>query len=149
MFTCHTFEWELSGDSFSSNFVCVDHGHLCSCLPQGMSECSAYPLTSTRYVSHLSIKTQPIKDGAPLDSTENLIIGYFTLTNRNKISRRDQWEWWYNKARLSSVSTGWTGFYPNSTCVLVHSEATETRQITLMPSLRGIMTFKQDRHGLH
>ena len=79
-----TFKCEFCGHCFSSSLVQVYNSHLRTGLTQSVSKCSAYALPSTCYVGHLSIKTHPLEDGAPLDPTENLIICYFTLTTETR-----------------------------------------------------------------
>lgn len=84
--TWRTFKKQLFRHYLRFHSVQVYHGHLRTGLPQGVSERSAYTLTSTRHIGHLSVKAHPIEDGAPLDPAENLVIQYFTLRNGNEMS---------------------------------------------------------------
>ncbi len=86
-----TFKKQFFSHCLSFNLVQVNHGHLRTGLTQGMSKRSAYALPGTRHIGHLSIKTQPIEDGAPIDPTENYIISYCTLLQTGKISRHENY----------------------------------------------------------
>lgn len=88
-----TFEKKLLGHGFSFVLVPIDHGDLSAGLTQSVGECSADALPATRHVGHLPVQTHPIEDGAPLHPTENVIVRYFTLTEKRRIrniSRRNQ-----------------------------------------------------------
>lgn len=85
-----TFKKELFSHCLSFILAQVYHGHFCTSLSQGMSKCSTYALPSTRHIGHLSIKTQPIEDGHPIDPPEHCVIFYFTLIKIKKISHHVQ-----------------------------------------------------------
>lgn len=89
--TTLTFKEELFSHCLSFILVQVYHGHIRTGLTQGMSKCSAYALSGTRHIGHLSIKTHPIEDEAPVDPTENCVICYCTLLQTSKISRRENY----------------------------------------------------------
>lgn len=62
--------------------VQINHSHFGAGFTQSVCEGPANALAAARHVGHLPVQTQPVEDGLPLHPTENHVIRYFILIQK-------------------------------------------------------------------